>query len=106
MSRVPLGSAGGAWMTDPSIAFKTYFVPQGISADLLATNYNYSRDDVDLYAVGSQKKASNAWKNKYFKNSVFDIFDQNGDLMLNQDELIREETTMQSLDLSDHHLKK
>ena len=97
MSRVPLGSAGGAWMTDPAIAFKTYFVPQGISADLLATNYNYSRDDVDLYAVGSQKKASNAWKNLYFKNSVFDVFDQNGDLMLNQDELIREETTMQSL---------
>ena len=97
MSRVPLGSAGGAWMTDPSIAFKTYFVPQGISADLLATNYNYSRDDVDLYAVGSQKKASTAWKNQYFKNSVFDVFDQNGDLMLNKDELIREETTMQSL---------
>jgi len=97
MSRVPLGSAGGAWMTDPSIAFKTYFVPQGISADLLATKYNYTRDDVDLYAVSSQKKASNAWKNKYFQNSVFDINDQNGDLMLNQDELIREETTMQTL---------
>ncbi len=97
MSRVPLGSAGGAWMTDPSIAFKTYFVPQGISADLLATKYNYTRDDVDLYAVSSQKKASNAWKNKYFQNSVFDIHDQNGDLMLNQDELIREETTMQTL---------
>ena len=48
MSRVPMGSAGGAWMTDPSVAFKTYFVPQGISADLLATKYNYSRDDVDL----------------------------------------------------------
>ncbi len=97
MSRVPLGSAGGACMTDPSIAFKTYFVPQGISADLLATKYNYTRDDVDLYAVSSQKKASNAWKNKYFQNSVFDIHDQNGDLMLNQDELIREETTMQTL---------
>ena len=97
MSRVPLGSAGGAWMTDPSIAFKTYFVPQGISADLLATKYNYTRDDVDLYAVSSQKKAGNAWKNKYFQNSVFDINDQNGDLMLNQDELIREETTMQTL---------
>ena len=56
MSRVPMGSAGGAWMTDPSVAFKTYFVPQGISADLLASKYNYSRDDVDLYAVNSQKK--------------------------------------------------
>ena len=56
MSRVPLGSAGGAWMADPSVAFKTYFVPQGISADLLATKYGYSRDDVDFYAVNSQKK--------------------------------------------------
>ena len=73
MSRVPLGSAGGAWMADPSVALKTYFVPQGISADLLATKYGYSRDDVDFYAVSSQKKASSAWKNKYFKNSVFEV---------------------------------
>ncbi len=97
MSRVPLGSAGGAWMADPSVALKTYFVPQGISADLLATKYGYSRDDVDFYAVSSQKKASSAWKNEYFKNSVFEVYDQNGDLMLNKDELIREETTMQTL---------
>ena len=60
MSRVPMGSAGGAWMVDPSISFKTYFVPQGISADLLATEYNYSRDEVDFYAVESQKKADQA----------------------------------------------
>ena len=73
MSRVPLGSAGGAWMTDPSIAFKTYFVPQGISADLLATNYNYSRDDVDLYAVGSQKKQAMLGKINTLK-IVFLIF--------------------------------
>ena len=97
MSRVPMGSAGGAWMTDPSVAFKTYFVPQGISADLLASKYNYSRDDVDLYAVNSQKKANKAWEKKYFKNSIINIYDQNGDLMLNHDELIRKETTMQSL---------
>ena len=97
MSRVPMGSVGGAWMTDPTVAFKTYFVPQGISADLLATKYNYSRDDVDLYAVNSQKKASNAWEKKYFSKSIIDIYDQNGDLMLNHDELIRKETTMQSL---------
>ena len=97
MSRVPMGSAGGAWMTDPSIAFKTYFVPQGISADLLATKYNYSRDDVDLFAVNSQKKADRAWKNNYFKSSIVDIYDQNGDLMLNHDELIRKDTTMQTL---------
>mgnify|MGYP003303439513 FL=1 len=97
MSRVPMGSAGGAWMTDPSVAFKTYFVPQGISADLLASKYNYSRDDVDLYAVNSQKKANEAWEKEYFKNSVINVYDQNGDLMLNHDELIRKETTMQSL---------
>ena len=97
MSRVPMGSAGGAWMTDPSIAFKTYFVPQGISADLLATKYNYSRDDVDLFAVNSQIKASKAWKNNYFNSSIVDIYDQNGDLMLNHDELIRKDTTMQTL---------
>ena len=97
MSRVPMGSAGGAWMVDPSISFKTYFVPQGISADLLATEYNYSRDEVDFYAVESQKKADQAWKNKFFKNSVFSIFDQNGDLLLDHDELIRGSTTMQTL---------
>ena len=97
MSRVPLGSAGGAWMTDPSVAFKTYFVPQGISADLLATKYNYSRDDVDLYAFNSQKKAGFAWEKKYFKKSVFEILDQNDDLILNHDELIRKDTSMQTL---------
>ena len=97
MSRVPMGSAGGAWMTDPSVAFKTHFVPQGISADLLATKYNYSRDDVDLYAVNSQIKANKAWEKKYFSKGIIDIYDQNGDLMLNHDELIRKDTSMQSL---------
>ncbi len=97
MSRVPMGSNGGAWMTDPSIAFKTYFVPQGISADLLATKYNYTRDDVDLFAVDSQQKATNAWEKNYFTNSIIDIKDENGIIMLNFDELIRENTTMQSL---------
>ena len=97
MSRVPMGSAGGAWMTDPSVALKTYFVPQGISADLLATKFNYSRDDVDLYAVNSQKKASHAWDKNFFVNSILEIYDQNGDLMLDHDELIRADTTMQTL---------
>ena len=78
-------------------AFKNYFVPQLISADLLASKNNYSRDDVDLYAVNSQKKANEAWEKEYFKNSIINIYDQNGDLMLNHDELIRKETTMQSL---------
>ena len=106
MSRVPMGSAGGAWMTDPSIAFKTYFVPQGISADLLATKYNYTRDDVDLFAVNSQKKATIAWKNNYFNSSIIDIYDQNGELMLNHDELIRKDTTMQTLASLEPSFKK
>lgn len=106
MSRVPMGSAGGAWMTDPAVAFKTYFVPQGISADLLATKYNYSRDDVDLFAVNSQKKANRAWKNNYFNSSIVDIYDQNGDLMLRHDELIRKDTTMQTLAALEPSFKK
>ena len=97
MSRVPMGSAGGSWMTDPSIALKTYFVPQGISADLLATKYNYSRNDVDLYAVNSHKKAFNAWKKNYFKKSILKIEDLNGELMLDYDELIREDTSIETL---------
>lgn len=97
MSRVPMGSAGGSWMTDPSIAIKTYFVPQGISADLLATEYNYSRDDVDLFAVTSQKKSYKAWQEKYFEKSIINIYDMNGDLLLDNDELIRKDTTMQTL---------
>ena len=97
MSRVPMGSAGGSWMTDPSIAIKTYFVPQGISADLLATEYNYSRDDVDLFAVTSQKKSYKAWQEKYFEKSIINIYDINGDLLLDNDELIRKDTTMQTL---------
>ncbi len=97
MSRVPMGSPGGAWMTDPSIAFKTSFVPQGISADLLATKYNYSRDDVDLYAVNSHKRASAAWEKNYFKKSIVDVHDINGEKILSFDELIRTDTSMQSL---------
>ena len=97
MSRVPMGSAGGSWMTDPSIAIKTYFVPQGISADLLATEYNYSRDDVDLFAVSSQEKSYKAWQEKYFEKSIINVNDMNGDLLLDNDELIRKDTTMQTL---------
>ncbi len=97
MSRVPMGSSGGAWMADPFLAFKTYFVPQGISADLLATKYNYSRDDVDSYAVKSQKKANYAWQNRYFKNSIIEVNDQNGLNVIKKDEIIRPDTTMQSL---------
>ena len=61
MSRVGIGAAGGAWQTDPSIAIKSYFMPQGISADLIATRYGFSRDDVDAFAVESHKRAAQAW---------------------------------------------
>ena len=97
MSRVPMGSSGGAWMSDPMIAMKTNFVPQGISADLLATKYNYSRDDVDMFAVNSQKKADYAWKQNRFKNSIIPIKDIAGKTILIKDEIIKNETSMQGL---------
>ena len=97
MSRVPLGSSGGAWMADPKVAYNSYFVPQGISADLLATKYNYTRNDVDSYAVSSQKRASEAWKENKFKNSIIPVKDQNNIPILEVDEYMRPDTTMQSL---------
>ncbi len=97
MSRVPMGSDGGAWPTDPSVAFDTYFVPQGISADLIATKYGYSRDDVDAYAVESQKRAKAAWDDKRFEKSIIPIKDVAGMTALDHDEFMRPETTMQSL---------
>ena len=97
MSRVPIGSSGGAWPEDPSIAIPAYFVPQGISADLIATLDGYSRDDVDAYAVESQKRAANAWSKGYFKNSVVAIKDAVGQTILDRDEHMRPDTSMQSL---------
>jgi acetyl-CoA C-acetyltransferase len=97
MSRVPIGSSGGAWPEDPSIALPAYFVPQGISADLIATLDGFSRDDVDAFAVESQKRAANAWSKGYFKNSVIQIKDAMGQTILERDEHMRPETTMQSL---------
>ena len=97
MSRVPIGSSGGAWPEDPSIAIPAYFVPQGISADLIATVDGYSRDDVDEFAVESQKRASNAWAKGYFKHSVVPVKDAQGLTILERDEHLRPETTMQSL---------
>ncbi len=97
MSRVPMSSTGGAWAVDPEIAFKTYFIPQGISADLIATLYDYSRDDVDAYAVESQKRAAKAWDEGRFKNSVIPIEDQNGLTILDRDEHMRPDASMQSL---------
>ena len=97
MSRIGIGASGGAWPMDPSIAVPTYFMPQGISADLIATKYGFSRDDVDAYAVESQKRAAHAWENGYFKNSVAPVKDVNGITLLAMDEHMRPSTTMQSL---------
>ena len=97
MSRVGIGAAGGAWPVDPSIALKSYFVPQGISADLIATKYGFSRDDVDAYAVESQKRAGKAWEEGRFKNSVMTVRDVNGLPLLAKDEHMRPTTTMQNL---------
>lgn len=97
MSRVPMGSDGGAWFMDPEIAFRSYFVPQGISADLIATRYGFSRDDVDAFAVESQRRAKLAWDEGRFRNSVVPVKDVIGEVLLAQDEHMRPETTMQSL---------
>ncbi|HRD45239.1 MAG TPA: acetyl-CoA C-acetyltransferase [Caulobacter sp.] len=97
MSRVPMGSDGGAWPTDPSSAFKTYFAPQGVSADLIATLYGFSRDDVDAYAVESQRRAAQAWAEGRFSKSVVPVRDQLGLHILSHDETVRGSTTMQTL---------
>ena len=97
MSRIGIGASGGAWPVDPSIAVTTYFLPQGISADLIATKYGFSRDDVDAYAVESQKRAAKAWDEGRFKNSVVPVKDVNGLTMLAKDEHMRPGTTMQTL---------
>ncbi|HIF10348.1 MAG TPA: acetyl-CoA C-acetyltransferase [Sneathiellales bacterium] len=97
MSRVPMMSSGGAWPVDPEVAFKTYFAPQGIGADLIATKWGYSRDDVDAYAIESQKRAQHAKENGYFKKSIVPVNDINGLTILDHDEHMRPDATMQSL---------
>jgi acetyl-CoA C-acetyltransferase len=97
MSRVGIGASGGAWPVDPSIAIKSYFMPQGVSADLIATKYGFTRDDVDQYAVESQKLAAKAWDAGHFKNSVVPVADVNGLTILDKDEHMRPSTDMQSL---------
>ncbi|PWR18988.1 acetyl-CoA C-acetyltransferase [Zavarzinia compransoris] len=97
MSRIPMGTSGGAWPMDPAIAFKSYFAPQGVSADLIASKYGFSREDVDGYAIESQKRAKHAWDNGYFKNSVVPVKDINGLTILDHDEHMRPDATMQSL---------
>lgn len=97
MSRMPMGSDGGAWPVDPSIAMKTHFVPQGISADAIATKWGISRDDCDAYAVESQKRSAKSWEEGRFKRSVLPVKDQLGAVILGHDETIRADASMQSL---------
>ncbi len=97
MSRVGMGMSGGAWPLDPSVAFPAYFMPQGVSADLIATKYGFSREDVDAYAVESQKRAAHSWENGYFDKSIVPVKDINGLTILDTDEHRRKDTTMQSL---------
>ncbi|MEL6233491.1 MAG: acetyl-CoA C-acetyltransferase [Pseudomonadota bacterium] len=97
MSRVPMGSDGGAIAADPALAFKSYFVPQGISSDIIATKYGFSRDDADAYAVESQKRAAAAREAGRFDKSVISVKDINGLTILDTDEQIRPGTDMQSL---------
>ncbi|MCC0003865.1 MAG: acetyl-CoA C-acetyltransferase [Methylobacteriaceae bacterium] len=97
MSRVGMGSEGGAWPVDPSAAIPTYFMPQGVSADLIATKYGFSRDDVDAYAIESQKRAAQSWKEGRFARTVTPVRDINGVTILDHDEHMRPDANMQSL---------
>ncbi|MES0861943.1 acetyl-CoA C-acetyltransferase [Ruegeria sp. SCPT10] len=97
MGRVAMGSDGAAIAVDPTLAMDTYFVPQGISADIIATEYGFSRDDADALAVESQKRAAAAWEDNRFDKSVISIKDQNGLTILDRDEYMRPGTDMQSL---------
>ncbi|MEM8656024.1 MAG: acetyl-CoA C-acetyltransferase [Pseudomonadota bacterium] len=97
MGRVAMGSDGAAIAADPSIAMESYFAPQGIGADLIATEYGFSRDDVDQYSVESQNRAKAAWDDKRFAKSIIEVKDQNGLPILDHDEYMRPQTDMQSL---------
>ena len=97
MSRVPMGTDGGPWAMDPQTAYDTYFVPQGISADLIATTEGFTRDDVDEYAARSQERTAKAWSGGYFAKSVVPVKDINGVTILDQDEHMRPGTTAADL---------
>lgn len=97
MSRVPLGADGGAWAMDPEIAHGTHFIPQGISADLIATTEGFTREDVDTYAAKSQDLAADAWSAGHFTKSVVPVKDRNGVLILDHDEHMRPGTTVEAL---------
>ncbi|MDR7173015.1 acetyl-CoA C-acetyltransferase [Nocardia kruczakiae] len=97
MSRVPMGSDGGAWANDPETNLTTGFVPQGIGADLIATLEGFTREDVDAFAVESQRRAATAWDEGRFARSIVPVLDRNGQTILDHDEHIRRGTTLESL---------
>jgi acetyl-CoA C-acetyltransferase len=97
MSRVPMGSDGGAWASDPATALATGFVPQGIGADLIATIEGWNREDVDTYAAESHHRAAKAWANGYFADAVIPVRDLNGITVLEHDETIRPDTSVEGL---------
>ena len=97
MSRVPLGADGGAWPLDPMTNYRTHFIPQGVSADLIATIEGFTRTDVDSYAVQSQQRAAAAWSGGYFTKSIVPVKDINGTVLLDHDELMRPDTTVDDL---------
>ena len=97
MSRVPMASDGGAWAMDPETAIQTNFIPQGISADLIATMDGFSRTDVDAYAAESHARAAKAWANGYFTRSMVPVVDRNGLPILDHDQLVRPGTTVETL---------
>jgi acetyl-CoA C-acetyltransferase len=97
MSRVPMGADGAAWASDPAVAWQTSFVPQGIGADLIATQDGYAREDVDAFAVASQQRAAGAWAAGRFAGSIVAVRDVLGQVVLERDEHVRGDTTLQSL---------
>ena len=97
MSRVAMMSDGGAWATDPQVAYKTYFTPQGVSADLIATKHGFSRQDLDAYSCASQQRAAHSWEQGWFNGSIVPITDHIGRVVLDHDEHMRPEATIESL---------
>lgn len=97
MSRVGIGASGSAWPVDPAIAIPAYFMPQGVSADLIATKYGFSREDVDAYAVLSQRRAAEAWLQGKFSKSIVPVKDINNITLLDRDEHLRPETNLEAL---------
>jgi len=97
MSRVPMASDGAAWSSDPSVAWQTHFVPQGIGADLIATLDGYSRTDVDAFAAESQRRATHAWNAGHFGRSITPVRDVLGEIVLERDEHVRADVTVESL---------